>query len=333
MRANPMSSCDAEGVGSIGFFLAVLSVVGLVLWLIHWSDEMTVVAFAVITFVWSLSFPLVGGPLSTGRVDFWYYTFAGVGVVLIFLDSSADRQRLISLEERARLSEKLKQVSRNLDDLLARRAEVATVIGHPMKMFERIRNAAVSPESVKRIGSRVKDCEAVNADLDKQQFQQHLRNLRNSVPYNSSIPKVLGPIQLPLSDCSQIQENWMKISTAVNKAGHPKEIIALMRDNNSISDVAGAGLNFGTLSFKELINYLDRGWDSESAAGLLDSEVQELETERRDLMKRVAEPIPDPKLERTTAAVVRQFLWTYVLLSALALKLARRAYLKQWMGT
>lgn len=326
------------GMGCILGFLALLVVIALSLQFVDTgsvfdtdSDAARVVLFAVAALLLPLGFARFQ-TLRSEDVDFWYYSLAIFGVVLLFFDSSTDRAVVSALTVREEWREQLQQTSRELERARAVRQELENVVGNPREMFSRIQKAAVSLDSIDRMDARVKACEKVNADLFQRQIMDRLkRSPALERKHTPTPPRLDDPRYLQPQDCGEIEAEWTRIATAVNRATHPKELRRLMTDMSkgvSLSAVAGAALNLRTMSFEELIDYLEQAWDLEATASVLDSDIQDLEARQRKERAEVDAPIKRPDPEATWAAVTRQFLWPYMVLSALALKLARRDYLK-----
>lgn len=333
------------GIAYILGFLVLLVAIGLSLQLVDTGNVFgadtdavytsRVVLFAVAAFLISLGFARFR-TLRSEEVDFWYYSLAMFGVVLLFFDSSTDRAVVSALAAREEWREKLQQTSAELERKRAVRDELATVVGNPRKMFGRIQSAAVSSESSNRMDARVKICEEANADLLRRQTMDRLKRSVDSE--RTQMPGSLrldDPRYSQPRDCGEIQWEWTRIAKAVKEATHPKELRPLMNDMSkgvSLSAVAGAGVNLRTITFEKLIDYLEQAWDLEATASVLDSEIQDLEAKQGKEKKEVDAPIRRPDPQATWAAVARQFLWPYILISALALKLARRDYLKATLG-
>jgi hypothetical protein len=336
------ASVAPGGVGYILVFLVLLGAIGVCLqftdvsFLLGWNpdsaNEARVGVFAVAALLYSLVFAHFLRTLRSDEVDFWYYSLAMFGVVMLFLDSSSDRAVVIALSEREGSRAALNQTSTQWDRLRTIQMELATAVGNPREVFDRIRRGALSPESIRARDARVETCHAYNADLAKRQFEQRLRDqlpkpYRGPAGTDIGAPKRLDdPRLLQPRDCDDILREWTEVSRTVKEATHPVQLRPLAR-GTWLKSIAGTGLNLRILTFEELIGYLERAWDLESAGSLLDPEIEALEAKRDELRVKVDAPItrPDPRLTWTGTA--RQFVWPYVLLAALALKLARRDYL------
>ena len=67
--------------------------------------EQKIIIFGLVVFLWALAFPSLRGTLPRDAADFWYYTFAAIGIIFFFITDTQDRERIrISNQHNSSLS-------------------------------------------------------------------------------------------------------------------------------------------------------------------------------------------------------------------------------------
>lgn len=303
------------------------------------GDVIRIAIFGVLVFLWSLVYPRRWAPLPPAKVDFWCYLLAGVGIVMLFIDSGVQRERVNASLRRS-------TAAANLQVFLARRAEVERIIvGSPRETFASLQEAAAkSLESVRaRQAEAVAACEQQQVEflkrLDEERRLEQTRRMRQAQRPGEVMPPLNGPIRpFPIPDCTAVASKAATLTAAVARlrdAKHPSELVALLKDASpkdvSPHDLQQAlGLNLGSIGLDALSQYLVDAWHDQSVAPVLDREEAQWRGAYRDandMLIKLESPGELSTRDVSVITVVLQFVWPYILLSALGLQLASKSYL------
>ena len=291
----------------VGGFVALPLVLAVVFYGVPANDLLKVSVFGVCVLLWALQFPR-NWNLSTRAADFWYYVLAGLGVILFFANATNQRDQL-------ELSHRFDVETVKLTSIREKRLAIESLLRDPSAMFDRVRQSAghlaatmASPELPYRC-------------------------VRRAAEKKQGLPS--GGLEGALID--EMCEALKKRATveAVAKAGTATELAELAAHLKGTPRYSAAAelnvaeldqmLGVGPLRLSEVARYLS----DTSAAQLIVQQLSEQERRSIEQMDTLMARYADagrvlPPRSRTLA--LQYFLWPYLVLIALGLKLARFNY-------
>jgi len=250
------------------------------------------------------------------------------GVVMLFFDTGADRQRIRPAGEYA-----LATGSRDL--FVQKRPDLERVLGDIGPLLEKFRAAARSPETHARREEALKGCEAVHADQARRNIEHLLDEQQrriNSVPLSPGskspyqVPQ-LGRGPVPPVNCSEIVVSDPDLE-ALATLTSTRDLVEILKRQSGANLKEALGLDIGTLTVEDMTTFLYQTLDGADIHATLDREHALLERHVADLRRDFDALLPNVTRRAGNLAWVRQFLWPNVLLCAFGLMLATKSYFK-----
>ena len=268
-------------------------------------------------------------PINGDCADLAYYLLTILGIVLLFFDQGAERQRIT-------LSADYAVQTGELDQFHQKRPDIERVSANIGPLLARFRQAALSPETAARREKALKDCEALEVDEMKRQMQRRFEEQQRriqQIPVSPGTPTPFRPLRLdegpvPPVDCRKLVGGDPDIE-ALARVTTPRELVDIIKRLSPVDLKEQLGLDLGSLTVEDVATYLDLALDGKSVKDTLDSQERQM-VDRQAEVKQSFDRLrlgPDVSQGVRLAARLRQFVWPYVLLCAAGLKLARKPYL------
>ena len=148
--------------------------------------------FAVLVVVVAFVFGAVG-LVHPDSADLVYYVLAGVGIVFLFFDASAERLRISLAGEYA-------IATGNRDLFQQRRPELERVLGDIGPLLQKFRDAARAPETIARREKALNDCEALQVEEAKRNMQRQFEEMQRRIQSVPLSPGASSPYTIPRLD-------------------------------------------------------------------------------------------------------------------------------------
>lgn len=278
------------------------------------DPEYNVVAFALMVYFWSLASPYTVGSLPNLKIDFWYYSFALLGIVLFYFGSSEDLKKLSIMDERDSALTSLKKYSRERDlfkNLSKDRDRLLKqIIAEAAKMAEQI------PKPLTLEAQR--DCiekQALKKFMDSGRVLQDPKR-----PWEDySVPSIKDAYCMaPLEHDS----SWGVLATAKDFEQLRERATTGSPAKSSI-EINGLSLSLPLVAKYIALKPNSPDWENEKKRldTLIKKSIQSLESASNAYEKvgRVLENAPSSTLVRIT-----KVLWPYLLIVAFGMRLAAR---------
>lgn len=298
-------------------FLSVPILVASVCAIVPDYSVIKVLVFAIIVFVWSLVFPtkLKGQDLTLpgGAVDFWYYSLALFGVLLFFSSNADQRERLrlseiynAALERSAELSKDKKlftDLSNNRDAFFDK---ITTMAQQRAQQVRELRYECSVNVGQRQLLRKVEDIQRRGGDWTKR-LPVDPNIMNHEQAFCDAIFQVSGWGELAAT------QNYEQLSERATN-GTPAESTIVV--------------NGVALALPLVANYIalapgSKGWTKKMEG--LNSEIEKAEQSQakaanayRDVGSRIE--------NASFSGKVTNFLWPYILITALGMKLACKPY-------
>jgi hypothetical protein len=325
MTANEGTVTKPRSGSVIGFVVLTAVLAGAVNALgnsVALGEEWRVAAFAVALLAVALGFGVVA-PVSGDRIDFVNVVMAGLGVVLLFFDAGADRNRIVAAQEHA-------TALNRYESFVQKRPELERVLGDTNGLLQRVHEATRAPETVARREQAFKDCQAAQSDQAGRNLQHQLEEQQRRIQSSPFSPGAPGSIRVPRLDdglappvdCRSLVPNLDMLASVDT----PARLVEIISGPNGPGLTRELGDVFGGLTLDDVVTYV-RLTEGGDATAVLQAEQKRLGD---DVLRwRTTFESLSPSVGRRPAWLswFRQFLWPYVFLCALAMNLARKDYL------
>jgi hypothetical protein len=289
--------------------------------------ELFVFLFACVVFLWALTYPGIAGELPNTAVDFWYYTLGLGSVVLFFIVNSAERSKLSlkdTISSSAVAIETLSTQKKLLLETQAQEAQASSQIkGRESDVIAQVQ--AYARERAKQNETLLSGCG--NA-LMRSRFEGSRPKQWGLDPSRSSPTAVDLSIDMEkaMCDAAILNNYWDKLARITNI----QELYAAIK-KHSIGDSFTVSINGANLGVGTAARYLAVPPDSEAAkkeVAQIDSRIGTAELKREEARRALSKRDESEEISvRDRFARLGYFLWPYVLITALGMKLARRPYL------
>lgn len=266
------------------------------------------ITFAVLCLAWSLAFPAWWQALPKQAADFWYYLLAGVGVVLLFANAADQRDKIAA-------AHKFNSLSIELSDLEAKQKRIDRAVTTPGEFFEKVKlKARTTYEKQETNPKACEDAIALN-ELSKQ-FRIDLNRLDAR---KKDIPTLELDPAIDLSVCARyaFRHEFLELSNLATPDGLPAFLSkSRFKDfDGTIEPIDGLTLS----GFAEYVADGITGKWKKKADGL----TGELEKSRKEYREIGSTLAPGSELQFKG---IQHFVWPYLILMALAVKIARVNY-------
>lgn len=291
-----------------GFIVPMLFAV-LLLYYLPIEAVSKILLFAVSCFLWSMLFSLQWSALPKHAADFWYYLFAGVGAVLFFANASDQRQKLA-------LAQQFNVLNIEISELNAKRKRIENAVKNPSELFEKVKELAGATARV--LDARKDICKDVEADRFVKKLRLDVKE-RAAAPHNIDVPRV---------DLNQGFERfcdnfWFRSEFyELTNLSAPSDLTTFLRRTNVKNVDQAIGLKLEGLTLEEFAEYLIAAsagnWDRQATD--IDVKLKKITAEYSEIGRNLK-----PKSDLDFAQI-QHLLWPYLILMALAIKLARVRY-------
>lgn len=267
-------------------------------------------------------------PVDGDFADLAFSVLTALGIVLLFFDAGADRLR-ISLAGEHTIKRSKSQIFQQ------KRPELERALGEVGPLLQKFRQAARSSETKARREKALSDCEALQPAQAVRNMQRQLEEAQRrsrSVPISPGapapfhVPRVDEGVVAPV-DCRRVVASDPDLEALANVSS--SHALGEIIRRQSVADLrTELGLDLGTLTVEDLGAYLDLALDGANVKTLLDGEQARLDKDVAEVGQRFDALVPSVEHGAGTVAWVRQFLWPYLLLSAVGLGVARKDFVK-----
>ena len=301
-----------------GFGILILGILSLLGW--HGDSKIKILIFTVFIILWSLWFPGKKDcrrRLNKSVVDFWYYSLALCGVVLFFMTGAAQREKIaLQVSYHAAIA--------SLTNLENRKKFLHQIQGQGTPIFLNIREQAQSrADSWKEVQAECSAMQWAHAQR-RGEFRNQFRLDRDWRNRQEKL-KIDDPQEM--CDAAMLRPSvWEYLS----KATTIDELQKIFREH-SIDSTYTVLLMGRSVPINDALGDLLLASDPHAMMrefDVIDSDIS-IATTRRDNAKERYRIIGD-LIEKDSAAIlwnqVAAFLWPYILITALGMKLAREPY-------
>jgi hypothetical protein len=294
----------------LGFLVVPLGTAAVLLF-IPFGDVFKIALYGLITFAWALIFAVSWGPAPGRAADFWYYTFGAIGVILFFVNS-ADQREKVALAQDYSLTTTQRATT------VEKRQAVERIVQNSAQIIATIRKSA--SDYVKNLEDPQVRQSCIERDIQKR--NDKLRN--RSTGGGLAPPDISVPLPIDAT-CDQIV--WLPSLQALAAATTAEQIAHQMRSTGDSPLRYVIGVRFDPLPLNEALGYLvDLKLAGEAINQMHQEEdgftnhLAEIKTHYQSVGRAF-----EPGTNADTGAL-QYFLWPYFILTALGLKLARVNY-------
>lgn len=264
--------------------------------------------FAALCLAWSLVFPAWWQALPKQAADFWYYLLAGVGVILLFANAADQRDKIAA-------AQKFNSLSFELSELEAKQKRIDRAVTTAAEFFEKVKlEARKTYEAQEANPTACADAIALN-ELSKQ-FRIDLNRLdarKKDIPTLDLDP----PIDLSVCTLYTSRHEFLELSNLAAPDGLPGFL-----SKSQFKDFDRKIGPFDGLTLSGFAEYVADGMTGKwkEKADMLTRELVKSREEYREIGSTLA---AGSELEFKG---IQHFVWPYLILMALAVKIARVNY-------
>ena len=287
--------------GRIALFLAVPAALAVVLAWVPFPASASIIVYAVAVFFLALWWPgAQSRKLDRAVVDFWYYTLALVGTALFFITNSGQREKLELAEAYAVAGSRLADAEKE-QELFNR------VTGHETEIL-----AAVKAEAESRIAFNKETLARCPQIMMGRKFDM------------SREPEV--DFEKAMCDAATFETEWQRITAVgsaqdLNKLVSEKKLDARYKVQVESEFVPIAAVASYLLFLPQTVEWQQKLAELRATVDALAAE----RTKAKERYEAIGTSIEDASA-RNAAVHIASFLWPYILIAALGLKLAREPY-------
>jgi hypothetical protein len=265
------------------------------------------IAFGALCLAWSLTFPALWQALPKNAADFWYYLLAGVGVVLLFANASDQRDKIAA-------AQKYNSLSIDLSELEAKQKRIERAVTSPAEFFEKVKLRARTTYQE----ANPKACEdAIAANELSKQFRIDLNRPLDGRKKEFPALDVEPAIDWSACTLYASRHEFFELSNLASPDGLPAFL-----SKSRFKDFDGAIGLINGLTLSGFAEYVADGMTGKwkERADRLARELEKAREEYRDIGSTLT---PSSGLEFKG---IQHFVWPYLILMALAVKIARVNY-------
>jgi membrane protein implicated in regulation of membrane protease activity len=291
------------------------------------SPEWRLAGFAVWVVLQAFAFGHTKAQLDGNRADPVYYLLGALGIVLLFFDAGTERLRISLAGDYA-------IATANRDLFQQKRPELERVLGDVEPLLKKFREAARSPETAARRERALKDCEALQAEEAKRNIQRQFEEMQRRIQSVPLSPGAPSPYRVPRLDvglmppvnCRELVASDPDLEQLAN-VENSRDLVDIIRRQSAADLKTELGLDLGALTMEDVATFLHQALEGGSISAALDAEQRRLESDVSAVRGRFEKLTPSIESGPRRLAWLRQFLWPYVLVCAVGLKLSRKPYL------
>ena len=316
----------------IACYLIVLVIIAVGVSLLPFAAEVKLILFALAALAWAIRFPRWKQRLPSERVDFWYYTLGIIGTLLFFLANDLQRQKLElqdlygdQIAERE-FAEYRNELMLELEAPEQRDAVYRQIVSVARKHVTTLRGQGILNSEDLCVTVEIMPLRPALRDDRWHDDGQGLRG--RSERYRLNDPSMMCDpyVQEDIRKRHVLALQWEEVASAPDVISAIQIIDQYSLIGSINVDVDGRILNLSVIDEFLMLTPGSADWDDKRAA--IDAEIETAKADIDATSRQYAALGKDigDTLSIKSFAALAAFVWPYILIAALSMKLARKRY-------